>query len=202
MIYESYPWKRFLCRQSEILCRRKLQRRWSESSLACVERELFVSAYAVRKLLDSRKLSDELESTQVGVTRHSWNGRVVDFMSRHDLDECYDLEVGRPVEIGIRTVCNQIVHSFVFVFSFGDDNGLDGFYVASDRSKHTCVYHVAIDEMIRMLDFVMVDEICAARWERNETSGELKVVNKRRMPPEDILTGELERNALSRLGFG
>ena len=56
MIFESYPWKRFLGKQAEVLCRRKSQRKWTESSLACVERELFVSAYAVRKLLEANKL--------------------------------------------------------------------------------------------------------------------------------------------------
>ena len=59
MIAESYYWKRELLRVAARLRRRLTQRRWPEASFSVVEMDLMVGFYAIRKLAEAKKISDE-----------------------------------------------------------------------------------------------------------------------------------------------
>jgi hypothetical protein len=60
VIADSIPWRDELLKVAERLHKRKSQRRWLERTSFLVERDVMVSAYAVRKLNEGRKLSDNL----------------------------------------------------------------------------------------------------------------------------------------------
>jgi glycerol kinase len=58
MIGDSVPWKDELLKIADRLENRKTQRRWTERTGFLAERDIMVSAYAIRKLLEARKVSD------------------------------------------------------------------------------------------------------------------------------------------------
>lgn len=175
MIWDSLPWKRELTRLAESLRRRKSQRRWPGSSLARVEQEIFLSAYVIRKLLDSNKVSDEVASSSLRGRAHKHCSGTVDIMNWHKIDELYDLSSGEEISLGLRDFCNQIIHSFVFVLAI--TNGLEGFYVASDRDKSSRLLYFDIDEVINTLVEVSEDDIVRLVAIRG-TDGEMKLIKK------------------------
>jgi len=183
MILESWPWKRDLARRAEVIRLRKTQQRWSEASFAAVERDLFVSAYSIRKLMDAGKISDEVESMSFEVTYHRPRGsRAVDFMNRDKLDELYDLSRGTATEISIRKLCNQIIHSFVFTPMLEEGGGLAGFFVASDSEKERRLLYFSVDALINVLVRVAEDDIVSMSVRRDMVGGPAKIVTKSSRP--------------------
>jgi hypothetical protein len=77
VISDSVPWRDDLLRIADQLERRAGQRRWTERTSYLVERDLMVGAYAVRRLSESYRLSDELQEHRLGVTRFAATGRLV-----------------------------------------------------------------------------------------------------------------------------
>lgn len=177
MIWESWPWKKDLERRSVALSKRTNQRRWPEASLANVEQDVFLSAYIIRKLLDAKKLSDEVESIALHARRSIRTGQAPDIMNWHRLDEFYDLVHAAAVDICLRGFCDQIIHSFVFVV-VASAPGLEGFYVASDRERSSGLFYFDIKEVIRILKRIVRDDIVSSECVRDQTTGEMKVVRK------------------------
>ena len=180
MIWESGPWKRDLLRRAHTLCRRRKQRRWVEASFASVEQDIFLSAYAIRKLLDAYKISDEVESASLVATayekRQSWP---VDIQNAHKPNELYDLaRDGVEVNLSLRQFCNQVIHSFIFFVEREEWGGLTGFYVASDREKESRVLHFDLDEVIETLTNIVEDDIVTMRVQREAVGQLAKVTMK------------------------
>lgn len=160
MIYESYPWKCDIATRAARLRRRKQQKRWPEASFAAVERDIFLSAYAVRKLIESNKISDEVQYSTIRAGAYQSRHIAVDFMNRHDLDSLYDLSVpSEKTEVSLLDFCNQIIHSFVFCLAFDDNRAFDGLFVASDRDKEQRLLHFEIDTVMDALERIANDDI-------------------------------------------
>lgn len=187
MIWESWPWKKDLERRSAALNKRINQTRWLESSLANVEQDVFLSAYIIRKLLDAKKLSDEVESIALHAKYSIRTGRVPDIMNWHRFEEFYDLAHPTAVDVCLRDFCDQIIHSFVFMVA-ASSPGLEGFYVASDRERWLGLYYFDIKDAIRVLKRVARDGIASVHRERDQVTGEMKVVRKsnKGLPSEDL----------------
>lgn len=143
-----------------------------------MEQDIFLSAYAIRKLMDACKISHEVESTSLPGLEHSASGRTVDLMNWHRLDELYDLSKGVEVCVGLRDFCNEIVHSFVFSLTFTQRGGLDGFFVASDREKDRRLVYFDIGSVIDALMRVAGDDIVSAHWSRDAVGTPIKVIKK------------------------
>lgn len=158
MIWESCYWKDDLLRTALRLRRRQFQRRWSEVSLANVEKDLFIGFYSVRKLMDANKLSDTTLSMSISITEYSRLEKSVTRMNRHRLDELYDLESPCAGNLGLRTLCNQIVHSYAFApIHNGEDQGLEGIFIASDREKASRLYRISMADIVRVFEIVGKD---------------------------------------------
>jgi len=178
MIWDSRPWKRNLARCADSLRRRKQQLRWTEVSCAAVERDILLSAYAVRKLLEAGKVSDEVESRSLRALAHLPRGRAVDIMNWHGIDDLYDLSTHTEVSLGLRDFCNQVVHSFVFVLSFAAPGGLEGFFLASDREKERQLLYFPIDAVTDSLFRVADDDIVTGRVLRDAVAKPARITKK------------------------
>ena len=162
MIWNSGPWKDELERIGTDLDRRRAQRRWTDRSLAIVERSVMVGFYMVRKLMEARKLSDNYAASRLRLRCHPRSGPIPDPLNWHQLDRFYDLEVTSPAERDVGFVCNQVVHSFVFVVS-ADRRGLEGFFVASDRARSGQLYFMSAESAVSVLLGAARDD--ASSWQ-------------------------------------
>jgi len=132
---------------------------------------MFIGFYAIRKLLDTVKVS---ESTKKAAYELPWHPAIkpVDILNWHRLDELYDMESQGRETRDIRFICNLFIHSFVFMVS-GDDR-IDGVYVASDRTRNKKVYFVPLSHILAMFRLVGRDYPANASFKRNAETGELE----------------------------
>lgn len=147
MIDDSVPWKDELVKVADRLETKTRQAYWDDRTAYLIERDFMVSAYAIRKLTDAFKVSDALRERQIPVERFTATGRPISYLLL-GFEKSYDLDHGQHRTLSVRHLCNQIIHSFVFLVSGNETIPFDGVYVASD---HDCEKHVTL---IRATDFI------------------------------------------------
>lgn len=159
MIWESGPWKREVWKVAEKVDRRRSQRRWPAASFSLLEMEFFGAFYAVRKLIEARKLSDEMIARRVCVQVFAPRGNPVHFMNWDKLDELYDLDASEGTDqVALREFANQAIHSYVFVPSVTNE-GLEGFFVSSDRNRTQRLWYANAKDVVQVLREVGNDDI-------------------------------------------
>jgi hypothetical protein len=157
MIWESSYWKDDLLKVAKRLKKRNSQTRWSERSLACVEKDIFILFYAIRKLIESKKLSDSVLALQIAVTQYPSTGKLATLLNSHRLDRLYDFANGRSVFLGLPFLSNQIIHSYVLVPLLGEEGTLEGMLFCSDHKRNTNAYELSILETIKLMNRVGSD---------------------------------------------
>ena len=151
MTGDSLPWKDELVKAADRLEAKTKQARWTNRSGYLIERDFIVSAYAMRKLVDSHSLPEELRQRQIPVRRFDLISSPPDLLDPADIADAYDIENGRRSTLSVANLCHEIVHSFVFAFFYGETADLfDGVYVSSDRDSNKYVYLVLASDFIAL----------------------------------------------------
>jgi hypothetical protein len=185
MINDSVPWREELWRVADRLEKKSRQERWTDRSTFLVERDMMVSAYAIRRLMEAHKLTDALTRTRIPVMRHKRTGEVApDVWSTYRFWDFYDLDSGTQDHISIRHWCNQLIHSFVWRLSCTEDTELfDGAYVASENEKEKHVYFIPVVTVIDLCRRVASEETGSIEW-RRDSDGVMHVVSVKVMEDE------------------
>ncbi len=154
MIVDSYPWKRELARDAGII------ERWcakppTDRQFVLLERKTFLSAYAVRKLRESSKLTDDLMASTVPAVEYPRKlDRTPRFRHLDDINDRYDLNVGKTCDLKVTGLVNTIIHSLYFSLSAAEDvRSIDGFYVTSDQ-RDKKLWFVLYRDFVKLLRFV------------------------------------------------
>ena len=115
------------------------QARWTDKTGYLIERDFAVSAYAMRKLIESHHVPDDLGQREFPVRRFEPKG------------DSYDFENGRRGTLSVLDLCHEILHSSVFEFCCGETADLlDGVYVSSDRRKNSYLHLVLASDYIAL----------------------------------------------------
>ena len=120
---------------------------------------MFFAAYAVRKLAEARKLSDEVEGHAIKGWAYPGTGKPVHLRNWDRLTELYDLSEPKSIQLSLTDFCNQFIHSFVFMVGMTESGGLQGFYVASDRVREKRLLYFELNEITTALGKVVNDDI-------------------------------------------
>jgi hypothetical protein len=152
MIYESSYWKEPLLKTARWLVGVRLSERTRERTYVRIERELFVSFYAIRKLFDTLKISDQVKKATTELEWHP-NRRAVHHMNCEHLDLLYDFNTSKKEVRDIVFLCNQFVHSFVFV-PYEENAKIGGFFVSSDRDRNKKLYRVRLEQVTTLFRLV------------------------------------------------
>ncbi|WP_157756109.1 hypothetical protein [Nocardiopsis dassonvillei] len=168
MIHDSIPWREELIRVADRLEKRKTQRRWTGRTGFLIERDIMTSAYAVRKLHEARRISDQISARMLKVKRFELIGKVLDHY-RSEFWESFDLEKPTETQVGVTFLCNQIIHSFVWAISATEDEELfDGIFVSSDRERRRFLYFVHVDLLVKLFREIGEEEIVETRMSADE----------------------------------
>lgn len=176
MICESHYWKRPLLRTATWLERWRLDENVSERDLARIERELFVGFYAIRKLLETFKVSP---STRQRTYLLVWSPGIgtADYMNWHRLDEHFDLDDLHEERHDLMFLCNQFIHSFIFLPTIDEDGALGGVYIASDRIKKYKLYFIDIAQIVDAFRTVGRDYPTRLHLRRNDSTQQWEEVD-------------------------
>jgi len=154
MIWESSYWKDDLLRMAARLRRARRQKRWTEASYAQVEKCFLLGFYSVRRLLEAKKLSDSVVKQVFRITHFPTRGRVVHYMNWHKVGELYDLDNGRPGDVGLRDLCNRFVHSYVLTPVHDEHGGLTEVFVASEFERSVRLSSVPVKAITNLFERV------------------------------------------------
>lgn len=158
MISESHYWKTDLLRLAAGLKKRTKQRSWSEASEARCEQAIMLGFYSIRKLIESAKLTHTIPEKEVDIFSYKATGEPVHLLNTSRIDELYDLDSPEPGTVSVPFLCNQIIHSFIFLMVFDDKRALAGIFVSSDRERLNVLRFVAIDSIIEIFELVGNDD--------------------------------------------
>lgn len=175
VISDSVPWKVELRRVADRLEKRKGQKRWTEQTSFIVERDVMVAAYAIRRLIEARKLSDDVTSTEVEVTRHDLSVGPPDLISFDRVWKHYDLNAGTAWALSLADFCNQIIHSFVWALGGYETGGLSGVFFSSDRARRNYLYFADADLILSLLRRMAYDDVVGSQMVR-EANGDWRVI--------------------------
>ncbi len=168
MIYDSYYWKNNLGKLATKL--RKYSNRWNpgETLLAHFEQTIMLGFYSVRKLVESHKLSENIIGQQIELTAYPWAGNTnVTLRNWEEINELYDL---RPTTVcrDLVFLCNQIIHSYVFLPILEEDgHGISGILFSSDRHRHQFLYQLDLERVIRLYRQIAKDDPNHFSWTFN-----------------------------------
>ena len=125
--------------------------------MARLEKDIFITLYSIRKLIEANKISDRTSSCQFTLIAYPAKGKMVTKMNWHKLEELFYLDNPHPVNKEALFICNQIIHSYIFVPSFNTKNRLEGILFCSDRERNKQLYHLKVDALIRFMERVGKD---------------------------------------------
>lgn len=165
MIHESNYWKSDLLKLANTLERRIIQTRWGDKNFFLVEKEIFLGFYTIRKLIESRKISDSVIKRKHKLKSFPYSGNPESLFT-HMRDNEYDLTSGETVYLTTIELCNQFIHSHHFLPFLPDGKHLIGFFFCSDRKRTSGIYLITIFEVVDIYRLVGSNYPTTMRRER------------------------------------
>jgi hypothetical protein len=156
---ESRYWKEDLLAHAKRLRPTKKPKRWSERGVVNFEKELMISFFMVRALLERGKLSTTVQAHRVQVTRYPWNGKQVTILNFADVDEIYDFEQSAESSVSIGFISNQFVHARAIYASRDETKNWSHVLLCSDFERKKAIYLVPVTEIQRIFHLVAEDDI-------------------------------------------
>jgi len=186
MIFESPPWKQQLLRDAgnlKKITKTPLNGENDDLLLTRLERLIFVSAYSMRKLHESGKLSTDWTRIRLPCLRFAFVGKAAPTaLTAHKIEKFYELNNPHGVNLSSDEFCDRIIHSFVFSPVIGEENCIEGFHLTSDRLKRQCLWFVPLSDVITLMIRTGKDYPSHSVWIRGE-NGELRTWAGNGEPP-------------------
>ncbi|MEX1203827.1 MAG: hypothetical protein WEB85_01140 [Dongiaceae bacterium] len=154
MIWESGPWKQRLLKNADII-ERWAKKRPTERCAFVIEEKVFLSAYAIRRLWESQKLSSSFTDRSLKCLVYTACSDDITINNSHKLDELYDWTSPVDRSVAAKTFVSLIIHSFIFAQIVKDDDlTVQAFLVTSDRSRYKGLWQVDLIEFVRLMRVV------------------------------------------------
>ncbi|MDA8576141.1 hypothetical protein N9L24_03765 [Candidatus Marinamargulisbacteria bacterium] len=122
-----------------------------EQIFSTIEIKLFTIAYSLRKLVDTKKVSDKLSDAQLKVSVYQKNSKRLTLMNNHRFEEQYNFDKKDEEKLKIRDVCNQIIHSYIFQL-VGYRSKIFYVFFNSDHQKNECLFKLKIKDFLKVVE--------------------------------------------------
>lgn len=149
MIWESHYWRRELKRlESEIriwVDDLHREERDGEANFQ-TEKALFLSAFSIRKLIESEKIRDEDSSSSIICHTHRSKKNVSNILTPLDADKYYDFSKNEKTTQKGRDIANMLIHSKILEWRIDEsepDNA--AFLVTSDRNVDKFIFLISFN---------------------------------------------------------
>lgn len=189
MIWDSYYYKANLLKICSHIEKSLLQKRWTDSSYVRLENNIMIGCYLVRKLIESNKISDDVENLEIPIySCPIKEDEVIDVMTDHLFNEKYNLSTWTMEHIKPKSFCDKIIHSLIFAAHLNLENKLNGLFFNSDYTKNK-LFIISTQNIIQIFKNVANDNIVEISYHRKVRSGNLigKYSLKKRNPECEIL---------------
>lgn len=154
---ESRYWKEDLLAHAKRLKPSKNPGRWSERAVVNFEKELMMSFFLIRVLLEHKKVSSKSGNYQVPVRRAPWNGKPVTQLNFWDIDELYHFNNEKDASVSLPFLANQFVHSKVIYAGRDKSRNWSEVLLCSDFETRKAIYRVSVAEIRKIFLLVGAD---------------------------------------------
>lgn len=183
MVLESYPWRQDLLRRKRLIIKYNTAERLSgnfEATYTVIEKGIFYSAFIMRKLIDCTvKMSDEADNytLKIGEIRSLRN---IDIVYRVPDENSHDWKNERIITVQGKKVCNWLIHSFIFLLTYGANGQVEGFLVSSDYDRNKSLYRISLEDWFKYIDFIVTDDIISMEGIYSKEKKEYVITRKKR----------------------
>ena len=176
MIEEESYWRADLIKFRSRLEKRYEKRRWSKRTLYEIEKEVFLSAFIVRKLIESGRVNRVVSGLNYRIKKYPIHPGAVPSTNPKTFPSTYDLYHGRDEVLGIEKLCGQFIHSYILSPLIIDrgHGAVFGLYVASDRESKKGLYYIPLVKIIEIILSVASNRRIKLKLARN-ADGTFKV---------------------------
>lgn len=183
MVYESYPWKQDLLRRKQLILKYNTAESFSKNenkAYTIIEKGVFYSAFIIRKLIDCfGKVSDDadrytLKAKEIKTLKH------MDLLHRWPEEDSHDWENEKSIILPGKNVCNMLIHSYIFFFSYNEDGTVTDFFVSSDYDKNKALYKISLIDWLMYTDFIGRDYVQSLGYSYCEKKGDYNIIKTKR----------------------
>lgn len=171
---ESYYWKEDLLKYSKQFKPVSKPPRWSEKVQVNFEKDVTISFFMIRKLIESNKFSNQTTQYKAKIYRSPCVGKVNN-INFWNIDELYDINNEKPVTKNINFVCNQLIHGGAMFAYREKDRNWGGIYTCSDFERNKYVYRIPLEEIIKILIIAGNDYAVKVTMVYNEKKGDYDI---------------------------
>lgn len=171
---ESYYWKEDLLKYSKQFMPVVKPPRWSERLQVNFEKDVTISFFMIRKLIESTKLSSKTTKYKVQIFRSPCVGNVNN-CNFWNIDKLYDLEKEETALKSVNFLCNQFIHGGA-MFAYRENNrNWGGIYTCSDFEREKYVYRIPLKEILKILEIAGNDYPHEISMRYSESKGDYVV---------------------------
>lgn len=147
---ESKYWKKELLDFAISLRSQKEIKRWSEKAQVLFEKEIILNFYIIRKLTETKKISDSLCQKKYKIKAFKKNSTKLTEINYFDIYELYDADNFEFRSKDIKFICNQLIHSLT-IFAFRENKKWNSVLMCSDFEKNKFIYEIDMKTIIEIL---------------------------------------------------
>ena len=153
MAFESYYWKKDIRKDISTIQRKMeinlqtLTSKKLDEVCSIVEIKVFLIAFAIRKLLDTKKIPDRVAAKKIKIIKFKRNSRA--HGAFFNFKKLYELDKPIKADMEAKLILNQIIHGFVFQVFANKSGKLSHLYITSDYDKSKFLYLVNIKTLMK-----------------------------------------------------
>lgn len=153
MIYNSEDWKKELKKINKRLKTSKYRKFFT------IEKDIFISAFIVRKLIESDKMTDRIDNYMLDTVAYK-PIKEINRIHCYIEEKEYNWKEKTKIRLEAKKICNFLIHSYVFNLVFAErERKVEKFLVSSDYDRNKYLYEVNLKEWIKFLEEVINDDI-------------------------------------------
>jgi hypothetical protein len=176
MIFESYSWKKEIERLLKSL-RKWSSKPQSERAEFYIQRAVFFSAFAMRKLMENRKLTDALRDKSIRCEAYRAlqpvSDRVSTFAGLADVSDDYDMTTPEQITLSCFDLMSEIMHSYVFKIVVDEHDRMVSFLVNSYNKRDCRLLEIDLQAFEDVLSGAVHDRVAAMTVLVHPTSGKI-----------------------------
>lgn len=122
------------------------QTKWQSASYLKLQKDIFFAFYAIRKLIETDQITNGTRNYTAKLHVFKAKAKSINKNNQFCLERCYDFSRRKTETLRISDICNQIIHSYIFVpcrFA-GGKHPMHSVLFASDKKKNECLYELEL----------------------------------------------------------
>lgn len=179
MLYSVFNWKKDLKSRKKLIIKNNLIKNLDanfDSSYHKIESSIFISAFIIRKLIESDKLTTKSDSFNLKIKYYKPINNV-NKINRLDISYNYNLNKEYSKLVKGKEICNWIIHSYIFIPIF-KENILESFYLSSDFDRNKILYKIKLDKWLEYIDIIIEDRVFKKTMSYNIKKKDYIFINK------------------------